>query len=63
MNRQRKWLKKYCNAIHRHDQCQALADEMNAEGNPKEASIRKLQKMYDFLSKVASDKLKSIQRK
>jgi len=53
----RRWLQKYIRAIHRHDQCLAMADDMEERADPKLQSVRKLQQMYDFLSKIAEERM------
>jgi len=53
----RKWFKRYIQAIHRHDQCQAMADELASKGNPKSQGVRRLQEAYAFFGKIASERV------
>ena len=53
----RKWLRKHIRAIHRHDQCQAMVDELEAIGHPRASTVRNLQSMYGFLSEVAGERV------
>lgn len=57
------WFQKYIKAIHRSDQCQALADECEAVGSPKANQIRNLQNMYLFLAQLALERLPHLKRK
>lgn len=53
----RKWFQRYIKAIHRHDQCQAMADDLEAQGNPKAGAVRKLRETYAFFIKVAAEQV------
>ena len=52
-----KWLKRLVRAIHRHDQCQALADDLEATGHPKADKIRTLQRVYGLFAHIYRERI------